>query len=139
MARVSVKVTRKPRIERVKQQYVSNAKQLVGIAAGLVRETAVTSILQGPKTGIFYSRGTSKPHRASAAGEAPANDTSYLSQRIFINMDVDGLGADVESAAEYSSFLEFGTSKMAARPFMHPAAESNRPKIRRLVQQMKAK
>ena len=38
MARVSVKVTRKPRIERVKQQYVSNAKQLVGIAAGLVRE-----------------------------------------------------------------------------------------------------
>jgi len=139
MARVSVKVTRKPRIERVKQQYVSNAKQLVGIAAGLIRETAVDSILQGPKTGIIYSRGTSAPHQASAAGEAPANDTSYLSKRIFINMDADGLGADVESLAEYSSFLEFGTTKMAARPFMHPAAEANRPKIRRLVQQMKAK
>ncbi len=139
MARVSVKVTRKPRIERVKQQYVSNAKQLVGIAAGLVRETAVTSILQGAKTGIIYTRGTSPPHQASAAGEPPANDSGYLAQNIFISMDGDGLGADVESRAEYSEFLEFGTTKMAARPFMHPAAESNRPKIRRLVQQMKAK
>ncbi len=139
MARVSAKVTRKPRIDKVKQQYASNAKQLVGIAASLVRATAVNSILQGTKTGTIYSRGTSAPHQASAAGEPPASDTGRLATNIFIKMDTDRLGADVESRAKYSEFLEFGTTKMAARPFMHPAAEANRPKIRRLVQQMKAK
>ena len=140
MARVSVKVTRKPRIDKVKQQYASNAKQLVGIAAGLVRATAVTSILQGAKSGVVYEKyEPRRTHTASAAGEPPASDTGRLASNIFIKMDTDRLGADVESRAGYSEFLEFGTTKMAARPFMHPAAEENRPKIRRLVQQMKAK
>ena len=35
------------------------------------------------------------------------------------------------SQAKYSSALEFGTSKMGARPFMQPSAEEVRPKIRR--------
>ena len=35
----------------------------------------------------------------------------------------------VESNALYSSFLEFGTSKMLARPFLFPATERSRPKI----------
>ena len=35
----------------------------------------------------------------------------------------------VESNALYSSFLEFGTSKMLPRPFLFPATERSRPKI----------
>lgn len=53
-----------------------------------------------------------------------------------MDVDADGFGASVESRADYSSFLEFGTSKMAARPFMQPALEENKPKINRLAKQM---
>lgn len=137
MAGIKVKVTRKPRTRQVVKEYTSDAKQLVGRAANLVRNTAVNSILQGAKSGVTYSKyNPRRTHTASAAGEPPASDTGYLANNIHLTIDVDGLGASVESRADYSSYLEFGTTKMAARPFMHPALEENRPVIRRLQQRM---
>ena len=137
MARVKVSVTRKSRSAEVIKDYTSDAKQLVGRAATLVRNTAVESILQGAKSGVTYSKyNPRRTHTASAAGEPPASDTGYLANNILVNIDADGFGASVESRADYSSFLEFGTSKMAARPFMQPALEENRAKIKRLQNQM---
>ncbi len=138
MARVSVKVTRsKSRYDAAVKDYTADMKRLVGRAANLVRNTAVTSINQGAKSGVVYEKyNPRRTHRASAAGEPPATDTGYLVSKIFTNIDPVGLGASVESRADYSSFLEFGTSKMAARPFMQPALEENKPRIRRLEQQM---
>ena len=37
---------------------------------------------------------------------------------------------------EYAPFLEFGTRRMAARPYMVPAIESERPKLVRAVKQL---
>ena len=137
MARVKGSVTRKSRSAEVIKDYTSDAKQLVGRAANLVRNTAVESILQGAKSGVTYSKyNPRRTHTASAAGEPPASDTGYLANNILVNIDADGFGASVESRADYSSFLEFGTSKMAARPFMQPALEENRAKIKRLQNQM---
>ena len=137
MARVKVSVTRKSRSAEVIKDYTSDAKQLVGRAANLVRNTAVESILQGAKSGVTYSKyNPRRTHTASAAGEPPASDTGYLANNILVNIDADGFGASGESRADYSSFLEFGTSKMAARPFMQPALEENRAKIKRLQNQM---
>ena len=137
MARVKVSVISKNRSAEVLQDYTSDAKQLVGEAANLVRNTAVESIVQGAKSGVTYRKyNPRRVHTASAAGEAPASDTGYLVNNIFVNIDADGFGASVESRADYSSFLEFGTTKMAARPFMQPALEENRPKIKRLQNQM---
>ena len=137
MARVKVSIISKNRSAEVLQDYTSDAKQLVGRAANLVRNTAVESIVQGAKSGVTYRKyNPRRVHTASAAGEAPASDTGYLANNIFVNMDADGFGASVESRADYSSFLEFGTTQMAARPFMQPALEQNRPKIQRLQNQM---
>ena len=137
MARVKVSVISKNRSAEVLQDYTSDAKQLVGEAANLVRNTAVESIVQGAKSGVTYRKyNPRRVHTASAAGEAPASDTGYLVNNIFVNIDADGFGASVESRADYSSFLEFGTTKMAARPFMQPALEENRSKIKRLQNQM---
>ena len=137
MARVKVSVTRKSRSAEVIKDYTSDAKKLVCRAATLVRNTAVESILQGAKSGVTYSKyNPRRTHTASAAGEPPASDTGYLANNILVNIDADGFGASVESRADYSSFLEFGTSKMAARPFMQPALEENRAKIKRLQNQM---
>lgn len=138
MARVRTQViSTKPRYTQVIKDYTADARQLVGRAGNLVRNTAVNSINQGAKSGVTYEKyNPRRTHKASAAGEPPATDTGYLVSNIFLNIDTDGLGASVESRAEYSSFLEFGTSKMGARPFMQPALEENKPRIRRLAQQM---
>ena len=138
MARVKVKVVRQnSRHDSAIKDYTADMRRLVGRAANLVRNTAVTSINQGSKSGVIYEKyNPRRTHKASAAGEPPATDTGFLVNNIFTNIDADGLGASVESRANYSSFLEFGTSKMAARPFMQPALEENKPRIRRLERQM---
>ena len=104
-------------------------EEIKNITYGLneTRNTAVTGIAQGKKSGAVRPDGS----RASAVGEYPATDTGFLQNNIVIKRDVDGLGGDVESRADYSSHLEFGTSKMGARPFMQPSLESTRPKIKR--------
>lgn len=137
MARVTTKITRKPRHRAVIKDYEGDLRQLVGRAGNLVRNTAVQSINQGAKSGVMYEKyNPRRTHRASAAGEPPATDTGFLVNNIALKLDVDGLGASVESRADYSQFLEFGTSKMAARPFMQPALEENKPKIRQLQKRM---
>lgn len=137
MARVTTRVTSKPRYNSVKSQYMADVKALVGRAGNLVRNTAVQSIQQGAKSGVIYEKyNPRRTHRASAAGQPPATDTGFLVNNIGLKIDYDGLGASVESRADYSVFLEFGTSKMAARPFMHPALESNKSKIRTLEKRM---
>jgi hypothetical protein len=67
----------------------------------------------------------SESHQASAPGEAPAVDTSMLinTQTAFRN----DLGAVAAANTEYALPLEFGTYKMAARPFFRPAVEKVMP------------
>ena len=137
MAKVTAKIIRKGKRKDV--DYEPQVRQLIGRAGNLVRNTAVSSINQGAKSGVLYEKyNPRRTHKASAAGEPPATDTGFLVNNITIVMDIadKGLSANVESRADYSSFLEFGTSKMAARPFMQPALEENKPKIKRLARQM---
>lgn len=74
-----------------------------------------------PKTGRTYkSSKTGQPHVASAPGEAPAVDTGFLTNSI--NWQIpDPLRAQVTIAAEYAPYLEFGTVRMARRPYVEPA------------------
>lgn len=76
-------------------------------------------ILDPPKTGKVYRIGN-KNHRASAAGEAPANVTGVL--RRSIDFEVKG-STELEFGAKapYAGFLEKGTSKMDPRPYLLPA------------------
>lgn len=137
MARVRTTVVQRDRTREAVKAYEADLKRLVGKAGNLVRNTAVESITQGAKNGVQYELyNPRRTHKSSAAGEPPASDTGYLVNNIFLNVDNDGLGASVESRAEYSGFLEFGTQKMAARPFLQPALEENKAKIRRLEKQM---
>lgn len=71
-------------------------------------------------------------HIPSLPGEPPNADTRQLDGDI--HTVVVGRGrVNVESIAPYSAALEFGTSKMAARPYMGPSAAKKRPEAKRLV------
>lgn len=100
-----------------------------GLEAGArVVETYVkTSMAEGGKSGELYSRG-GRSHRASAPGEAPAVDYGNLYNSIQIE-EVTPERAIVSASAEYAEHLEFGTSRMAARPFMRPAVDEHEREI----------
>ncbi|KPL70174.1 hypothetical protein ADN00_18920 [Ornatilinea apprima] len=84
--------------------------------------------MEGPKSGRLYSRGK-KTHHASAPGEPPAVDSGNLANSIQseVSMQANGPRGVVFTNTEYAVGLEFGTRKMAARPFMKPAADRMRP------------
>ena len=53
-------------------------------------------------------------------------DTGLNRAEIHTEIAPNGLSAAVIAGSEYAVFLEFGTRRMPARPFMHPAYEKNR-------------
>jgi len=138
MSRVNVRSTRKGKYVEVLRQYEKEGRAAVAYGVNTIRNFAIEGITSGNKSGATYTR-RGVQHRASAAGEYPASDTGNLVSNIYIELDADGLGGQVESRAQYSSYLEFGTSKMAERPFMFPSAERARPLIRQRFRRMKAR
>ena len=81
-------------------------------------------IQHGPKTGRIYVH-NGIPHQASAPGQAPATDMGELVNSIDTS-DGGELREFVNVHAEYGAYPEFGTSKMASRPYMRPSFEDER-------------
>jgi HK97 gp10 family phage protein len=94
------------------------------VAADEIKVYAQHSITDGSISG--------KAHIPSDPGEPPNADTHRLDTQIESQL-VEPLKAIVASNDPKSKFLEFGTSIMAARPFMTPAAEAKRQRATELV------
>lgn len=137
---VRVTVTRREAHDKVLGQYETTLKRIVAKGAQDTMNTAKQSIHAHGSSGATYEKyNPRRTHTASAAGNPPNSDTGYLANNIHMVIDGDGLGASVESRADYSAPLEFGTSKMQARPFLQPALEENRPKIRSMFARLKSR
>lgn len=78
------------------------------------------TFMSSPKSGRIYMRGRRK-HVASAPGESPAVDTGNLKNSLF-EEKTGQTSAIAGVGAEYGIHLEFGTTHIAPRPFMRPAA-----------------
>ena len=108
-------------------------QEVVKGGAQLIREEAIKSIQTGAKSGIVYEKyNPRRTHRASAPGEAPASDTGNLVSKIIVKQKSKDR-VFVESNANYSAFLEYGTSKMLPRPFLFPAFEKSKKPIEKAV------
>lgn len=97
------------------------AKEYVADVAGRVSNQASANVLKGSKTGRLYKRGKKRYHQASAPGESPASDSGDLVISIRPEK-IDDLHWRVTIAMPYAAALEWGTERMAARPFVRPAA-----------------
>jgi HK97 gp10 family phage protein len=73
-----------------------------------------------------------KNHTPSAPGQPPNEDTGHLRTNIDVSQPAP-LRVEIASNARYSAALEYGTGKMAARPFMGPAARAKRKEVTALV------
>ena len=99
-------------------------------ASGTIKKLAfdiegeMKRLMSLPKSGRFYKvskRGAL--HQASAPGEAPAVDTGNLRAGIKTD-EVTPILFEVRVAAEYASYLEYGTRRMLPRPYVAPAIET---------------
>ena len=134
MTSIKSKVTRKSKYKQVEGAYRTAIERIVASSVQDTMNTAKTSIQQHQSKGRTYGN-----HTASVAGNPPNSDTGFLASNIFMVLDTDELGGAVESRADYSGFLEFGTSKMGARPYLQPALDENRPKIRRKFARLRSR
>ena len=121
-------------LEKVKEDLENNMQEILLGGGQLIRGEAIRSIQTGAKSGKTYKRyNPTRTHKASAPGEAPASDTGFLVSNIRVKDQKDLV--QVRSEASYSKFLEYGTSKMLARPFLFPAMEKSKPKIAEVILQ----
>lgn len=104
-------------------------------AGALVIQKRARIAMAQPKSGMSYSRG-GRAHVASAPGEAPAIDTGNLTN----SLQVKRLSATQQSAesacftnAEYAAMLEYGTRRMAGRPFLRPAMDEGKAEIEAVI------
>lgn len=117
------------KLKNLEKDLEPDFQEVVKGGAQLIRGEAVKSIQSGAKSGIVYEKyNPRRTHRASAPGEAPASDTGNLVSKIIVKQKSKNI-TNVESNANYSAFLEYGTSKMEPRPFMLPAFEKSKKPI----------
>lgn len=114
-------------IGQINSQIARKIRKAVQGTAGFI-ETHMKNAMQEEKHGRQYGK-----HVASAPGEAPATDTGLLVNSISYEM-VSDTEARVGAAAEYAVILEFGSSHMAARPFMGPAFEDAKEPFEKALQ-----
>ena len=131
----AIRATVKDQITNINRKVVSR-----GVRAVNAIRNAELEVLKGQRSGKVYRKPYSKAtYTASAPGEPPARRTGNL--RMHWNGQVksensSGGGvtiiAELESQEPYASYLENGTSKMAARPFTEKIKEKADPEIKRI-------
>jgi len=114
------------------QQLPLDARSGIGAAlAGSVIALdahAKQKIQGGGRGGRVYRRRTVS-HQASAPGEFPKSDTGQLVASLFFKLSSDKLRAFFGTKLAYGRYLEYGTSRMQARPWLRPTFKANEEKM----------
>jgi len=81
---------------------------------------------------MYRVPGTQKFYQASSPGEPPAQATGALRQSIKGGTEGagDNLFGYVGTSLDYGRMLEFGTSRMAARPWLRKSFEESSAKVK---------
>lgn len=108
---------------QLKERLRKKAGAAMFVAADIVKAEAQNLITSGSVSG--------RNHVPSRPGEPPNADTRQLDKSI-VSRKTGPLTAEVRSEAPYSEALQFGTRKMAPRPFMDVAVERRRDDIDKL-------
>lgn len=103
---------------------IRNVGRALFAGGNMIQTEAQLSITRGAVSG--------KGHVPSRPGEPPNQDTGVLANNIE-TVQVGPLKVEVSSNAPYAAALEFGTSKMAERPYMRPAVAAKRDEVTELV------
>lgn len=116
----------------------SELPKAIKLCCEQVRSTALDDMAKTPRNmEVSYYSGN-VVHHPSLPGNAPAPDTGNLRASIHYTIEGEGkqtigrVGTDVE----YGKHLEFGTSKMAPRPWLKPALDKNKHFIQNTIKKV---
>ncbi len=115
-------------------------RKMPGAAMEIIAETleeidkTVQTGLAAGGTGRVYGN-----HRASSPGAMPATDLGNLAGSLQVEIEKSKYQGHYFTGTEYAPHLEYGTSKMAARPFMTPSAEQARPPFIRKMKDLESR
>lgn len=113
-------------IKKYGAKAIDRIEEAVQVTALDIEADAVKSIQRGSKTGRTYKKSSpNRLHRASAPGEAPASDTGRLAGSID-SVKLTPLSYEVGTLLKYGEWLEFGTTKIAERPWLRPSVQRAR-------------
>lgn len=103
------------------------AKKAIAKVAFKVEGDCKENISSGSRSGKIYKRGKEGTHQASAPSEFPKTDYGDLVKNIKSEISFNGLEATVGSrlSAPHGFWLEFGTPKMQARPWLSRTIKDN--------------
>lgn len=125
MAKVVGAKAHAARLKRIRgPEMIREVGKAIYAAADYLSTEAALSITNGAVSG--------KGHVPSSPGEPPNADTHILDRSVHTER-VGPLTANSVADAPYAVDLEIGNSKLAARPYMGPAAQKTRPVAQRLV------
>ena len=95
---------------------------------------AQSLIRSSPATGREYPRGA-KTHVASSPGQAPRSDTGRLigSFGQDVRIGPAKIIGTISANVEYAESLEFGTTRMAERPFMRPTLLKTQDTLQKIM------
>jgi len=74
---------------------------------------------------------------AGAKARAPV-DTGFLRNSIRATQYVTAIGGEVVAGANYAHFVEYGTSRMAPKPYMGPAVDAVLPSFEQAIERIAA-
>ena len=86
----------------------------------------------------YYTENKTKAHHPSLPGNPPAVDSGNLRESIRYEVyrngqEVYGIVGSTQKDADYAVYTEYGTSKMAPRPWLRPAMRKNSEFIKRTI------
>lgn len=109
------------KLQKFQKEALAAQSQTVKEIALLIHENAIRSIQENGdgKKEIRYD--PTREVNVSRPGDPPNTDTGRLVQSIKFEINDGGMTARVGTNLKYGAYLEFGTTTMAARPWLQPA------------------
>lgn len=123
--------------KKTKEIVKNKVPNAIKLCCEQVRSTILDDMAKTPRNSdvSYYTYNKSTPHHPSLPGNPPAPDSGNL--RSSIHYTVEGTGKNtvgrIGTDVEYGKWLEFGTSRMAPRPWLKPSLDKNSTFIKKQI------
>ena len=115
-------------------------EKTIKLCCDKVRSDIQDSMSHTPRntTKSYYKNNKTKAHHPSLPGNPPAPDTGNLRESIRYEIhnegkEVYGVVGSTQKDPDYAVYTEYGTTRMAPRPWLRPAMEKNNKWIRKSI------
>ena len=141
---MGIEIVFKDDIDRAIKKIGKEAEERMLEAVAIVRD-ATLDTLSGPRTGrTYFVPGTRKEYTASAPGEPPAVQLGDLRKSVKGGIVYEDGGDECKDKGDVlvgfvgtelpkGPMLEYGTTRMSARPWLRPSFERSMDKLKEIM------